>query len=174
MRTSYTNQLIQFFHILTRVIRKRTNFKTLVKNEIHDFSRSFAKLKHLCQCLFSVARNLGSETRYLHLYMFFNLYSNYTNFSFSNTQATVSICWNEATGNTPTYIDCGESQNIKIVSAFHLPSLSEQTCPNQYIAPVGAGILPINPCVIPINNNITANLIAKQMVHSFKKLFHQN
>jgi hypothetical protein len=95
------------------------------------------------------------------IYIFFNLYSNYTNFSFSNTQATVSICWNEATGNTPTYIDCGESQNIKIVSAFHLPSLSEQTCPNQYIAPVGAGILPINPCVIPINNNITANLIAK-------------
>jgi len=130
----------------------------------------------MCQCLFSVAGNLGSKTMYVYLYFFSIFYFNYNICLFSNTQVTVPICFDNtiesAAAPTTPYISCGTSQAIKIVSALHVSTTTPTTCPNQFVVPLallnGLGInppniaiLPIDPCVLPINNNVTQNLIQR-------------
>jgi hypothetical protein len=113
---------------------------------------------------------------YVYLYFFSIFYFNYNICLFSNTQVTVPICFDNtiesAAAPTTPYISCGTSQAIKIVSALHVSTTTPTTCPNQFVVPLallnGLGInppniaiLPIDPCVLPINNNVTQNLIQR-------------
>lgn len=95
---------------------------------------------------------------------------------------TVPICFDNtiesAAAPTTPYISCGTSQAIKIVSALHMSTTTPTTCPNQFVVPLAllnglspnapnTAILPIDPCVLPINNNVTQNLIQRCNGQSF-------
>ena len=57
-----------------------------------------------------------------------------------------------------SYLQCPPQSNIRILSAFHLPTKTKDLCPEQFILPVANQPLTATSCPNPIQNNVTSLL----------------